>query len=90
MIESYKNDDSAYTRWTIDHHGRGFVLHRVRAGEFTIHVAGCEHIYDDAPSWNMTAREKICGDTEAELRRYAQSQWGAPWRLQRLLLEIER
>lgn len=75
-MEHFKNDDEGYTRWTIDHYGRGFVLHRAGPGEFTIHVAGCGHIYDDAPDYKLTGNEKVCDESEAELRGYVRQEGG--------------
>ena len=77
-MEHFKNDDAGYTRWTIDHYGRGFVLHRAGPVEFTSHLAGCGHIYDDAPVYKLTGKVKTCDDSEAELRRYVRQQGGSP------------
>jgi len=78
-IERFKDDDMGYSDWTRRHWYTGYVLHRASRKEFTLHMAGCDHIYGDVDSqWRMTHAEKICSASDTALKRLVRSEGGKP------------
>ena len=64
QVFDYAQDGEAaersYIAWTEAHlHRNGYVINR-RGQTYMLHVAGCEHFYDEASGRKLTVNPKTC------------------------------
>jgi hypothetical protein len=73
-MERFKDDDPGYRRWTLLH-PEGIVLTK-KGSDFALHRSGCDHIFGIVEAVKLTSAEKLCSESQSELKSYAKKKTG--------------